>query len=129
MKSYIHGKIFHVYELKDSNIFKMLIIANLIDHNAKPNSYFTYFICLHSRQINSASLKLNLIFCLNDTYPMAAVTVRCKILLIINLINKDSFLKGTYCKFSMYYFYVLFKVKRKICHYESKFVPKLWRHV
>ena len=30
MKSYIHGKIFHVYELKDSNIFKMLIIANLI---------------------------------------------------------------------------------------------------
>lgn len=30
MKSYIHGKIFHVYELKDSNIFKMLIIANFI---------------------------------------------------------------------------------------------------
>lgn len=50
---------------------------------------------------------------------MVSVIIRCKILLTENLINKNSFpkknsfLKGTSYTFSMYYFYVLFKVKRK----------------
>lgn len=62
-----------------------------LDHDDRQNS-FTYFIHLHSRQTNSAPLKsYYLMFYLNNNYSMVSIIITCKILLIINLINKDSF--------------------------------------
>lgn len=81
-----------IYKVFAKVTYLTIFYINL-DHDARQNS-FTYFIHLQSRQINSASLKsYYLMFYLNNNYSMVSVIITCKILIIIiNLINNDSFL-------------------------------------